>query len=145
MAPERRSDLASSSHPLRQLLRFGLVGLAANAAGFLLYAGVTRLGLSPQATVTVLYPIGALLGYLGNKRLTFNHRGGWWSSGWRYVLVQAVGMGINLLMLWLFADVAGIDHHWVQAAAIAVVATYLFFAMRWYVFAPRHDCFASRP
>lgn len=137
--------MARSSHPLRQLLRFGLVGLAANVAGFLLYAGVTRLGLSPQATVTVLYPIGALLGYLGNKRLTFNHRGGWWSSGWRYVLVQAVGMVINLLMLWLFAEIAGIDHHWVQATAIVVVAVYLFLAMRWYVFAPRPESLVSRP
>ncbi|WP_288254581.1 GtrA family protein [uncultured Hydrogenophaga sp.] len=121
----------------RQLLRFSIVGLSANAIGYLLYAGLTYLGLSPQATVGILYPIGALLGYLGNKRLTFGHRGGWWSSGWRYLLVQLIGMGMNLLMLWLFVDVAGVNHHWVQAAAILVVAAYLFVAMRWYVFAPR--------
>lgn len=128
---------ASSTMYWRQLLRFGVVGLSANAVGYLLYAALTHLGLSPQATVLVLYPIGALLGYLGNKRLTFGHRGEWWSSGWRYVLVQAMGMGINLLMLWIFVDLAGIHHHWVQAAAIFVVAAYLFVAMRWYVFAPR--------
>lgn len=145
MTPESGLPLTSLPHALRQLLRFGLVGLAANAVGFLLYAGITRLGLSPQATVAVLYPIGALLGYLANKRLTFNYRGGWWSSGWRYVLVQVVGMVINLLMLWLFADIAGIDHHWVQAAAIVVVAAYLFLVMRWYVFAPRHAPPSSRP
>lgn len=123
----------------RQLLRFGLVGLSSNAIGYLLYLGLTHLGLSPQATVGFLYPVGALVGYLGNKRLTFGHQGGWWSSGWRYLLAQSVGMGINLLMLWLFVDLMGLNHHWVQAAAIFVVATYLFAAMRWYVFALRPE------
>jgi len=123
----------------RQLVRFGLVGLAANAIGFLLYTGLTYLGLSPKATVGVLYPVGALIGYVGNKRLTFRHRGAWLSSGWRYLLVQAVGMGINLLMLWLFADRLGWRHHGVQLVAIIVVATYLFLAMRWFVFVQRPE------
>lgn len=123
----------------RQLVRFGLVGLAANAIGFLLYTGLTYLGLSPKTTVGVLYPVGALIGFVGNKRLTFGHRGAWLSSGWRYLLVQAVGMCINLLMLWLFADRLGIRHHWVQLAAIVVVAVYLFMTMRWFVFAQRAE------
>ena len=140
-----QSDASAGLTSLRQLLRFAAVGLCANAAGYLLYAGLTHLGLAPQTTVCILYPIGALMGYLGNKRLTFDHQGGWWSSGWRYLLVHSFGMLINLLMLWVFVDRAGWDHHWVQAAAVCVVAAYLFIAMRYYVFAPREAPSAWKP
>ena len=127
------------------MLRFAAVGLCANAIGYLLYAGLTYLGLSPRGTVGILYPIGALIGYLGNKRLTFGHRGDWWASAGRYTLVHVVGMLINLLMLWVFVDRMGVDHHWVQAAAVFVVAAYLFGAMRCFVFAPSQGPRAGNP
>lgn len=122
---------------LGQVVRFGVVGLVANGVGFLLYLALTHLGLSPQATVAILYPVGALLGYFGNKQLTFRHRGEWWSSGWRYLLVHSLGMLINLAMLSYFVKVAGFAHQWVQLAAILVVALYVFLAMRWFVFPSR--------
>lgn len=120
-----------------QIIRFGLVGLLANGLGFLLYLALTHLGLSPKTTVVILYPLGALLGYFGNKQLTFRHRGEWWSSGWRYILVHSLGMLINLVFLGFFVEVAGFPHHWVQLAAIPVVALYVFVAMRWFVFPAR--------
>lgn len=129
--------MSTSRSYLGQVLRFGAVGLVANGVGFLLYLALTHFGLSPQVTVGILYPVGALLGYFGNKQLTFRHRGEWWSSGWRYFLVHSLGMLINLVILSYFVKVAGFAHQWVQLAAILVVALYVFLAMRWFVFPSR--------
>lgn len=118
-----------------QLLRYGLLGLATNIAGFLVYLLVTHLGAPPAATMSFFYAIGAILGFWGNKRLTFAHRGGVLASGMRYVLVHAVGYCLNLLLLLIFVNKLGYPHQWVQGAAILIVAGYLFLAFKFFVFA----------
>lgn len=117
-----------------QLLRYGLLGLATNIAGFLVYLLVTHLGAPPAATMSFFYVIGAILGFWGNKRLTFAHQGGVLASGMRYVLAHAVGYCLNLSLLLVFVSKLGYPHQWVQGGAILIVAGYLFLAFKFFVF-----------
>lgn len=124
---------------MRQLGRFGLVGTVANVIGLGVFALLTTAGLSPTAAVLLVYPMGAMVGYCGNKQLTFGHRGQWWATGQRYVLMQLGGLLINLGLLRLVGDVWGFHPVVVQGLAVVVVAAYGFLAMRYYVFASRES------
>jgi hypothetical protein len=53
-----------SGHQRGQLLRYGLLGLATNIAGFLVYLLVTHLGAPPAATMSFFYVIGAIAAIL---------------------------------------------------------------------------------
>ncbi|GAA4337577.1 hypothetical protein GCM10023165_15690 [Variovorax defluvii] len=123
----------------KQLIRYGLVGLAVNLIGYALYLLVTFLGVPPRLAMTVLYALGAAAGFWGNKRLTFRHRGGVASSAARYVLAHGVGYLINLAVFGIVIDKLGYPHQWAQAIGVFVVAGYLFLAFKFFVF--RQDAF----
>lgn len=119
---------------VRQLLRYALVGVANNSVGYLVYLYLTYLGAAPKLTMTLLYLVGAGIGYAGNKRFTFMHHGNLMASGTRYVIAHFFGYLVNLAILIVFVDLLGYAHQWVQAAAIFMVAGYLFFAFKFFVF-----------
>lgn len=133
MAEFPRTEIASSW--LRQLIRYGLVGLTINLLGYLVYLLLTYLGVSPKITMSMLYFIGAVAGFWGNRRLAFMDQGSLLGSGARYVLAHGLGYLINLTILIVFVDQLGFAHQWVQAVAIFVVAGYLFVAFKLFVFA----------
>lgn len=119
-----------------QLARYAFVGILTNGIGFGLYILATHYGGTPKATMTVLYAIGTLIGFLGNRKFTFNHDGHIGAAGVRYVLAQLMGYVLNFLILMMFVDVLGFSHQIVQAAAIFIVAAFLFLLSRFFVFAP---------
>lgn len=122
------------STTLRQLFRFGVIGLLQNGIGYGLYLILTLAGLPPKPTMTVLYLVGATASFLANRRFTFGHTGKLTHAGIRFVLAHLGGYLINLLLLWWLVDQNGYPHQWVQAGAIFVVATYLFVSFRFFVF-----------
>lgn len=117
-----------------QLLRYGLVGLASNLTGYLLFLLITTLGIGPKTAMTMLYVVGAIIGFIGNRKWTFAHHGTFLGSGVRYVISHCCGYLINLAVLLTFVDVLGYSHRWVQAIAIFVVAGFLFVAFKYFVF-----------
>ena len=122
---------------IMQLVRYGLVGLATNLAGYLIYLLVTWLWLEPKAAVTVLYPVGILMGYFGQARYAFKYRGDARSGLARFLVAHAIGYGANITLLHIFTDRLGYPHQAVQAAAIFVVAGLLFLLFRFFVFPAR--------
>lgn len=117
-----------------QLLRYAALGLLTNGAGYLAYLGLTWAGLDPKLAMTLLYVGVAVASYAGNRTLTFSFRGGVLGSGVRFALAHLGGYCINLLLLALLVDRMGLPHQAVQAAAIFVVAGYLFVALKYFVF-----------
>ncbi len=122
------------STTLRQLLRFGVIGLLQNGIGYGLYLILTLAGLPPKPTMTFLYLAGATASFLANRRFTFGHTGKLTHAGIRFMLAHLGGYLINLLLLWWLVDQNGYPHQWVQACAIFVVAAYLFVSFRFFVF-----------
>lgn len=121
--------------PIKQLIRFGIVGIISNMIGYVIYLLITYAGVEPKLTVSVLYPIGALLNFAGNKKWTFGSSGSNFQTGFRHILVFAVGYVLNIVMLLVFVDHLGFAHQLVQLAAIFIVALFLFVAMKFFVFA----------
>ena len=120
--------------PIKQLIRFGIVGVISNMAGYLIYLLITSAGVDPKITVSLLFPIGTILNFVGNKKWTFGSSGSNLQTGFRHILVFAVGYILNILMLLFFVDYLGFAHQLVQFIAIFVVALYIFVAMKFFVF-----------
>lgn len=118
-----------------QLLKYAVVGLLTNAAGYTVYLLLTVvLGLEPKVTMSCLYLVGATAGFFSHRRITFTYQGSHLGSGTRYVLAHLMGYGLNLILLLVFADGLGVAHEIVQAAAIFVVAAFLFVTFKFFVF-----------
>lgn len=117
-----------------QLERYGLAGIASNLSDYLIFLLITSLGTGPKTAMTMLYVVGAAIGFIGNRRWIFAHHCTFLGSGVRYVITHCCGYLVNTAILFTFVDVLGYSHRWVQAIAIFVVAGFLFVAFRYFVF-----------
>jgi putative flippase GtrA len=119
---------------IKQLYRYGLVGLASNAAGYLAYLLLTAYGTAPLAAMTALYAVGATAGFVGNRKLTFQHEGGLLGSAARYILAHLGGYLLNFAILYVLIDGMGYPHQLAQTIGIVVVALFLFTVFKLFVF-----------
>jgi putative flippase GtrA len=119
---------------MRQLIRYGFVGVLSNAIIFCIYLFLTYLGIAPKASMTFLYAVGASIGFVGHRRWTFLHLGDARNSAQLYLLAHLLGYTLNFLIIFIFVDRFGFDHKWVQAFAVLVVALLLFIVLKYYVF-----------
>lgn len=118
----------------RQLLRYGIVGIASNAALFLLYLALTRFGMNPIPAMTLLFALGAVQTFIFNRNWSFGHRGNVRQSFCRYVVVYSSAYMVNLLALYTLAGRLGYRHETVQAAMIVIIAVATFICQRYWVF-----------
>ena len=119
---------------ISQLFSYGMIGIAVNLAAYLSYLFVTYLGGTPKLTMSVLYVVTAFVSFLGNKKLTFAHRGGLLGSGLRFSIAHFFGYLINLGLLFVLVDKYGYPHQAVQICAIIIVAIFLFLTFKLFVF-----------
>lgn len=126
---------ASAPPAWRQLTRFAVVGVASNAAAYVAYLALTAGGLSPKPAMSLVYVLAAGAGFFANRRWSFAHGGRVLPAGLRYLAAHAAGYLLNLALLHLGVDRLGWPHQAVQAAAIVVVAGFLFVVFRRFVFA----------
>ena len=124
----------------KQFFRYGMVGLASNLAGYLLFLLITYWSVEPKIAMTLLYVVGATIGFIGNRQWAFAHRGALLEAASRYVAAHLLGYLINFLILLTFVDRLGYSHQWVQAGAIFVVAGFLFVAFKYFVFPKAKSC-----
>jgi putative flippase GtrA len=118
----------------RELFRYAAIGVTVNA---LLYAGYLLLsahGIGHKVAMTLMYATGTACSFVGNRRWTFDHRGGVSAALVRYMVTYALAYGLNLVTLMLLVDAAGLPHRWVMAALIAVSAGLIFLAQKYWVF-----------
>ena len=124
----------------KQFFRYGLVGIASNLSGYLLFLLITYWGVEPKIAMTLLYVVGATIGFIGNRQWAFTHSGTLLEAGARYFIAHMFGYLINFLILLMFVDRLGYSHQWVQAGAIFVVAGFLFVAFKYFVFPKAVSC-----
>ena len=122
---------------MRQLIRYGLVGVVSNAAIYFVYLLITYLGVEPKTAMTLVYIIGTAIGFIGNRKWTFAHRGDSSGAVLRYALAHLFGYLLNFLILLTFVDHLGYAHQWVQVVAIIIVAGFLFIVFKYFVFRER--------
>lgn len=117
-----------------QAFRFFVVGFTSNLVLYLLYLGLTRLGVGHKITMSFLYVVGVLQTFAFNKKWTFNYHGHRNMTLLRYISLYAVGYMINLGALIVMVDSYGYQHEWVQVVMIFVLAIFLFVGQKLWVF-----------
>jgi len=110
------------------------LGLALNGAGYLVYLILTQLFLEPKSAMSLLYVIGAIASFFGNKLYVFESTDKSLSSSLRFLVAHILGYGLNYFLLVVFVDLYGFAHQVVQAIAIFLVAIVLFILFRYFVF-----------
>ncbi|WP_295442955.1 GtrA family protein [uncultured Thiodictyon sp.] len=118
-----------------QLIRYGVVGVLSNLAGYLVYIGVTWLGVGPKTAVSILYPVAVFVAYFGHARYTFADTERSSDGVFRYVVSHVFGYVTNLAALFVLHDLLGFPHELVQLFTIFLVSGFLFFLFKYYVFA----------
>ena len=120
---------------LVQFVKFGLVGVSNTVLAFAIYTvllkvfGVWYLGAS-----AIGFVVGAINGFLLNRRWTFVGHVGDSLTPVRWGVVQGCGLALNEGLLYLFVDGAGVEKLLGQACATAIVTVLTFFVNRAWTF-----------
>jgi putative flippase GtrA len=117
-----------------EFVRFATVGLVSNACLYLVYLGMTALGVGPKTAMTALYCVGVLQTFYFNKTWSFRHEGHWHRPLLLYWTTYIFGYALNLLSLFILVDLAGFNHQVVQGLMILLLAPALFLAQKLWVF-----------
>lgn len=89
------SRLRHEHHPLRQLVRFGLVGVCTLLADFSVYRGMLYAGVPLSLAKALGFVVGTTCAYLLNRSWTFKAAGGRGPLS-RFLAVYAVTLGVNV-------------------------------------------------
>jgi putative flippase GtrA len=120
----------------RQFFRYAMVGLGSNLVCYLIYLGLTRMGVGPKLAMSLLYAAGVLQTFVFNKQWTFEHGGAHSTVFFRYCIAYGLGYLINIGALFVMVDLFGYRHELVQIVMILSLAIMLFVLQKFWVFAP---------
>jgi putative flippase GtrA len=123
---------------LVQFVKFGIVGVSNTLITFLIYTLLLKgFGVWYIAASAIGFIVGAVNGFLLNRRWTFAGHVGDAYTPLRWAIVQSGGLGINLGLLYVFVHDASIDKLVSQALTTVVVTVTTFFVNRAWTF--RHE------
>lgn len=109
---------------LRRLLRFGIVGVASNAALYLAFLLLLDLAMSPSSAAVTCYVAGVALSYMVNRAWSFQSVASHRADLPRFLLAHGAGILSTLVVLdallgWLRPELA-------QLVNIAVTAIIIY-------------------
>ncbi len=123
---------------LAQFVKFGLVGVSNTLITFLLYTLLLKVfGVWYVAASGIGFAVGAVNGFLWNRAWTFKGHVSDALTPVRWFVVQSCGLLVNLGLVYLFVDGAGLDELVGQGFTIVIVTVLTFFANRAWTFRMR--------
>jgi putative flippase GtrA len=118
-----------------QFVKFGIVGVSNTLLSFGLYTVLLKVfGVWYVAASGIGFAVGAVNGFLLNRRWTFKEHTGDALTPVRWAVVQSCGLGANLGLVYLFVSGAGLDELVGQACATAIVTVLTFTVNRSWTF-----------
>lgn len=118
-----------------QFVKFGIVGISNTLLTFAVYTVLLKVfGVWYLAASAIGFVVGAVNGFLLNRRWTFAGHVGDALTPVRWGLVQGCGLALNEGLLYLFVDDAGIEKLLSQAFATVVVTIATFLVNRAWTF-----------
>jgi putative flippase GtrA len=122
---------------VRQWLRFTAVGAANTLLSWSVYALLASLGVQYLLASSVAFLLGALNSFTLNRRWTFRSRAQRVPEGLRFAAVQVVGLALDLALMYVLVDLAGVDHLIAQALSFPPASAVTFLLSRQWAFAGR--------
>ncbi len=118
-----------------QFVKFGIVGVSNTLIAFAVYALLLKVfGVWYVAASGIGFAVGAVNGFLLNRRWTFSGHVGDALTPVRWAVVQTCGLGLNLGLVYLFVHDAGMDKLIAQIPTTAIVTVLTFAANRAWTF-----------
>jgi len=118
-----------------QFLKFGIVGVLNTLIAFAVYTILLKgFGVWYILASGIGFVIGAVNGFLLNRRWTFREHVGDALTPVRWAIVQSCGLACNLALVYVFVHDAGIDKLIGQIPATAIVVVLTFLANRAWTF-----------
>lgn len=114
---------------IEQIMKFGVVGVIAFIIDFGVMVFLTEVfGIDPVISATVSFIISVIFNYAASMRYVFSHREGMSRSREFiiFVVLSAIGLGINDMLIWAGTDLASFDYRLVKIFATAVVMVWNF-------------------
>jgi putative flippase GtrA len=116
-------------------VKFGIVGVSNTLLAFAVYTVLLKVfGVWYIAASGIGFAVGAVNGFLLNRRWTFKDHVGDALTPVRWAVVQGCGLLLNLGLVYTFVSDAGLDKLIGQAFATAIVVVLTFFANRAWTF-----------
>jgi putative flippase GtrA len=119
-----------------QLARFLVVGVSNTAITLVVYAALVHAGVPPVAASVAAFSAGAVNGFRLNRAWTFRSARRGVGAGARYLVVAALGLGLNALGVALAVHVAELPKIAGEIAALPPVTATTFALSRAWVFGP---------
>jgi putative flippase GtrA len=120
---------------LVQFVKFGIVGVSNTLLTFAVYTLLLKgFGVWYLAASAIGFVVGAVNGFLLNRRWTFRGHVGDALTPVRWSVVQGCGLGLNEGLLYVFVHDASLDKLLAQAFATIVVTISTFFVNRAWTF-----------
>lgn len=118
-----------------QFVKFGLVGVSNTLLFFAIYTLLLKgFGVWYLAASAIGFTVGAINGFLLNRRWTFQGHVGDSLTPLRWAVVQGCGLGLNELLLYALVDGAALDKLIAQGIATVVVTVTTFIVNRAWTF-----------
>ncbi len=118
-----------------QFIKFGIVGVSNTLLSFAIYTLLVKgLDVWYIAASAIAFAVGAVNGFLLNRRWTFREHAGDALTPVRWFVVQGCGLLVNLGIVYLAVDGLRLDKLVGQAIATGSVVVGTFFANRAWTF-----------
>ncbi len=119
----------------RQILTFAVIGVVATAVQYLLLVTlVESFGINPVLGSIIGFTVSALLSYRLNHFLTFGGTALHSTALPRFLIVAAIGLGLNTSVMVFFYTIIGVHYLISQVAATVIVFLWSFTGNRLWSF-----------
>src|SRR6478752_2327900 len=131
---EARTSVAPAAahartHVVLQFIKFGIVGISNTLLTLAVYTVLLKVfGVWYLAASAIGFAVGAVNGFLLNRRWTFRGHVGDARTPLRWMVVQGCGLLTNLGLVYLFVEEISLDKLIAQACATVIVTVLTFLA-----------------
>ena len=119
----------------RQFIKFGLVGASSAAVDFaILNLLVLVFDLNVYLSATISFIAAVTNGFIWNRLWTFKSQGSKSLQYSKFVFVNLVGLGLNLLIMYALINYLDLWYNFAKAIAIGLVMFWNFYGSKKWVF-----------
>lgn len=123
---------------LEQFLRYAGVGLLVNIFAYGTYLLITSEGMGHKTAMTLVFIVAVTASYLGQKKITFRHRGEYRRTYAKFWVVFGSCYVFNFCVMYVAVDILGFVHQLVQLGLIFFDAPVVFMLQKFLVFQEAH-------
>jgi putative flippase GtrA len=129
------TEIPTAAPAIGQWVRFAVVGVGNTLLSWAVYAVLVGIGVHYLLASALAFSLGAINSYVLNRRWTFASDARPAPEVLRFGVVQGVGLGLNLGLLYALVHGAGVAHLLAQVFVFPAASTVTFLLSRHWAFA----------